>query len=1215
MGGVSARKTIVCGIGNPLDPLSTRVVREVEPGRTARSYACDIWPLLPDGRHVVVAVDGEYVGNDEQALATVLGPGQSMVLTVVPGKGGGKNIFSTVSMIALMVAAPYVGSLVGNALVGTAAWGPLASTATYFGTNVAGIVGGAFALGSSALISAFVDTGAVNPSASSATSSLADSPSWSDAPNPVVEGGPWPAIYGRAKCKPIVLSWNKQYEGSDQYLNWLGGIADHTVDSIDEIYINGNPISFYDNVTVEKRLGALDQTAISFFNETISEKTVNMKLSTAWSTARTDGNSSQGIGVVLCFSNGLGYVSDSGAMSSASVTVEMQYRKVGDTDWVDWQTVTITDATSSALYKQYRKENVDTAGAQFDIRVKFTTDPASGIRYRNTCYFVGIHEIVYDAFCYPGRTVLGLKIKANDLLSSSTSLTVECIVTRSTVQVYDGAAWSTQPANYPAWAAWDFLYNQDYGGCVPTKRIIYEDFLAWAEWLATKSLYRVNICIDSLSTHKSWMDQIALLGRGSVVQLGSKFTCIVERPEPVPAQRFMFNVANIRRASFGQKLLSTEARANCIEVTYKDKDADYSEQTLTWYGQDFNTSPEQTKATQVKLVGCDNTEQALSHAESLLKKNRYLTNTSTFGGSVDAIGTMPGDVIDVQHDVPQWGFGGLIEATTANVTAGTPPVTTATVTLDREVDMVPGTSYAIQVKLSDDTRLEYPVKAVTTATTTDTLIIDGGWDPEGQPEPDALYQFGPVGAVSKAFTVLKVARTTDFTRTIAGLEYREEVFDDAVTVPSVVNQSSLPGVAGLVANETFDVRNGVPVPRVDLAWRGAAMTWTAAYRRLGESTWIILGKTSTPSWSIASSYLEPGTSYEFRVIAGSSQNIVPLLYNGGPTPPDVTGPYTFLQGGMLYLAADPVDMPWDTIYEARKGSSWATGQLAGAASQPLFQINGPGTYFVAAKCGSVYSANPTAITVTDSGLVANVIATSDERATGWAGARTTGLDIVGTELWLLGTGDFLVQPDVYAIPDIWTIGGVTPSGIYNIPAGHVVDIGREDACNVLIDYTLRGAGIFDDLYDDPDVYSLKDIYGGFGAFVRATPQVRTYRSGAWGSWVSYVPGQYFGQKFEVRMLVESFDTGVIAILESFSFSVDVPDRVDWHKSVSVPAGGLDFTHSPAFHATPATVVQILSATQGDDAVLTSETINGGHLVITNGGVPVARTVNLIHQGY
>jgi predicted phage tail protein len=404
-----------------------------------------------------------------------------------------------------------------------------------------------------------------------------------------------------ARITPVTLSWNKVYDGEDQYLNWLGAIADHDITSISDILINGNPISFYEDVKVETRLGTVNQSPVSFFKETISEKTVNMRLSTEYVTARTDGNTCQGLGFILCFTQGLAYISDSGSYAETSVTINMQYRKVGDEDWTDWKTETIKDSTGSALYKLYRAENISDAGAQYDLRAKFVTAPTNATRYRNMCYFVGVQEIVYDEFSYPGRSLLGIRLKANDLINSSTSLTVTCVAERTTVQVYNGSSWVSKDASNPAWASWDLLHNENYGGCVPTKRIIYSDFEEWASWLETQPLYRVNGVIDTVSTLQEWLQQIAMLGRGAVVQIGSKFTCLVDRPVATPVAKFLFNVGNIRKNSFSEKFLSTDERANCIDVTFKDKDSDYSEQTLPGMGRTTTLPPIQAKTTSVNL--------------------------------------------------------------------------------------------------------------------------------------------------------------------------------------------------------------------------------------------------------------------------------------------------------------------------------------------------------------------------------------------------------------------------------------------------------------------------------------------------------------------------------------------------------------------------------------------------------------------------------------
>jgi len=446
------------------------------------------------------------------------------------------------------------------------------------------------------------------------------------------------------------------------------------------------------------------------------------------------------------------------------------------------------------------------------------------------------------------------------------------------------------------------------------------------------------------------------------------------------------------------------------------------------------------------------------------------------------------------------------------------------------------------------------------------------------------------------------------------LEYVDEVYDDGAAIPVPEVTSDLAGVYSLRATENFDIVSGAIKPRVDLTWRGIAMTWGIQYRADGSTSWTDLGAITVPYYSVDGTLLNPNTDYEFQVTSANTQSSTSITYYGGPAPDDLTGVYSLLQNGSLYLACDQISTPWETTYEVRKGTSWDTAQLVGTSSTPLIQIGGAGSYLMAAKSGVRYSETPTAITVTDSPTIANVIAIYDERATGWAGAKES-VTIVGDELWCLSPGDAYAITDVYFVGDVWTYGAVSTTGVYTIPDSHIVSVGTESVCNIYIDYTQRGESLTDDIYDHLDIYAVVDVYGGVSQYVSAYVEISTYRSGEWGPWVAYSQGQYTGEKFKARIILASLSQDVICILEQFTFSVDVPDRIDRHKGITVPVTGLNFTHSPVFNVVPSTVVQIISATQGDDAILTLETISGGNLVITNGGSAVERTVNLLHVGY
>ena len=1186
----------VLAVGNALDPVASRQLREMPAGGTVRSYALTFWPLLPPEYDIGVAIDGRPIAD---AMDLTLEPGQSLMLVVVPkgGGGGGKNILTTVAMVAFTI---YTGGSGFGVWAANMAFdaGMIAMSSFQTFAMVAGVVG---AIGGGLIMSAVMGGGAGTVDQGSGGSDITESPtySWDAKPNPIVEGGVCPVIWGTMRVTPPMIGrYITSTEDGKQTINLLYLVADHALDSITDIEINGNPSTYYTDVTIETRLGAVDQTVISNFSDTISEKQGAAVLSTSYSTLRTDGNAVEGLGVSLVCDQGLYYANNSGGLDPQTITVEIEHRKVGDTDWTAWGAKTITDSVTNAVRRYYRYDNV-TAG-QYDIRVKLQTAPTTGPRYRNRCIFESIQEIVYDDFRYPGTSLLSVKALATDQLSGGLP-TITCLATRSTVLVWTGAAYENLPATNPAWACYDLMHNDEYGGGIPAARIVYDELESWADWNTTEG-HSVNLYVDEAINFQKLSQTIAICGRGRIDQIGSKFTCAVDRPITLPVQKFLFTMGNIVTDSFAEEWLSMEDRANVIEITYIDKDANYSRQVVEVRSQDFDTTTTPVNKGAYTLLGVTSRDKAVAYGNFLINSNRYLTNTVSFDVDIEGLGCLPGDVVDVSHDVPQWGYSGRLVAATASA-----------VILDREVTLEAGKSYALNVKLSDDTRADVEIEGVDVETTTNTLTLITAW-PAATPAKYDHYSFGETNRQSKLFRIISTSRNSDQRCKVVALEYVDEVYDDGAVIPIPEVTSDLAGVSSLRATENFDILSGVIRPRVDLAWRGVSLSWNVAYRSEGTTAWNDRGTVTFPNYTITGELLNPNTDYEFRVTSSNTQALATITYYGGPPPDDLTGVYSLLQNGALYLACDPISTPWENTYEVRKGASWDTAQLVGTSSTPLIQIGGAGNYLMAAKSGVRYSETPTAITVTDSPTIANVIATYDERATGWTGTKE-GVTIVGDELWCLSPGDAYAITDVYFVGDVWTYGDVATTSVYTIPDAHIVSVGTESVCNVYIDYTQRGESLTDDIYDYIDIYGVVDIYGGVSQYVSAYVEISTYRSGDWGPWVAYAQGQYAGEKFKARITLSSLSQDVICILEQFTFSVDVPDRIDRHKGITVPVTGLNFTHSPVFNVVPSTVVQIISATQGDDAILTLETISGGNLVITNGGSAVERTVNLLHVGY
>jgi predicted phage tail protein len=111
--------------------------------------------------------------------------------------------------------------------------------------------------------------------------------------------------------------------------------------------------------------------------------------------------------------------------------------------------------------------------------------------------------------------------------------------------------------------------------------------------------------------------------------MGSDFTCFVDKLETMPAQSFIFNMANISSNSFSIEYMDMEKRANAIDVTFWDKTNHHKQRTIELHAADFDTTTVEIKKTQLTLKGCTTLAEALAHGYFALNCNRFLTFVGT----------------------------------------------------------------------------------------------------------------------------------------------------------------------------------------------------------------------------------------------------------------------------------------------------------------------------------------------------------------------------------------------------------------------------------------------------------------------------------------------------------------------------------------------------------------------------------------------------------
>jgi predicted phage tail protein len=657
---------------------------------------------------------------------------------------------------------------------------------------------------------------------------------WSNAQSQCGQGNALAVTYGTMRTAGQVLAQHISSDDENQYLNILLCGGEGAIDSISDIRINDNPISYYKGVTVETRLGANDQTAIANFNDTYDDQSLAYELNTdnTWTTEQTEGNAVEGLEITLQFPGGLYYVNDDSSLGNASVTVIMQYRKVGDTNWNDFTTATITAAKNTAFFRTYRLDNL--TAAQYEVRAQCTAKSGTSTRYSTHVYWTQLSSIMYDDFSRPGKVLVGIKALATSQLSGGMP-TITWLQTRDKVWVWNAeiSTYEQKSATNPAWAAYDMIHrcrqikNIHTGSYefvvqgAPASRAVYQDFVSWAAFCDDRNL-TFNYIFDTANDLWTLLQKPEGVGRGKVIMRGTKFGSVCDAPgDPVQ----LFTVGNILTDKFKETFVSLKDRANAIEVSFPNKDKAYEKEVITVYADDYDESTE-PNITQITLDGVTTVEQAYREAKYRLRLNQYLVRTVEHSADIDAIACQINDVVLLAHDVPQWGISGRLLAATAT-----------TLQLDREVTLEPYKSYAVAIQItnlaattSQDVQsiVTVGVQGVTEETITDTITLTSGlstvplkWD---------LYSFGETSKIVKPFRVLNISRDQDLRRKITCLEYIEDVYTEATDIPQI-NYSELDTLLEVcnvsVAEETYRQKDGTMVSDINIAWSIPRITTTA----------------------------------------------------------------------------------------------------------------------------------------------------------------------------------------------------------------------------------------------------------------------------------------------------------------------------------------------------------------------------------------------------
>ncbi len=592
---------------------------------------------------------------------TEIGENDLVVFVPLPqgGGGGGKNPLRTILMLAVMVAAPYLGGLIAGAIGVTSTIGISLITAgvALVGTTLVNVL--------------------LPPPKPAAPSFGKGVPSPSPTYSLTAQGNqarltqPIPVVYGRHRVFPDLAAtpW-AEYDGNGQYLHQLHciGQGEHEVE---QIRIEDTPIASFEEIETEivPPGGAvtLFATDVVTAPEIAGQELIGVNDREAgedgWVgpfTANPAGTRATGIGIDVVMPRGLYYAADDGSLKARTVEWEVEARAIDDEgeaagEWIAVASESVTAAENTPQRKSYRYA-LDVG--RYEVRVRRTNDKSGDARAGHVIHWGGLKAYLDDPPAFGDVTLLAVRMRATDNLSQRSARLVNVIVTRK-LPVWDPeAGWSEPRATRSLASAFADAARSRYGAGLDDARIDLDALHALdAVWQSRGD--RFDAVFDQSLTVWEALTRIARCGRALPFLQGGIVRIARDAPRALPVA--LFGPRNIVRGSFRvQYVMPGEDTADAVTVTY------FSERTWTPDEvvaalPDSATEAADKPAT-VDLFGCTGPEQAMREGLYMAAANRYRRRIVTFRTELEGLIPTYGDLIAITHDLPRWGQGGEVTA-------------------------------------------------------------------------------------------------------------------------------------------------------------------------------------------------------------------------------------------------------------------------------------------------------------------------------------------------------------------------------------------------------------------------------------------------------------------------------------------------------------------------------------------------------------------------
>jgi len=473
-------------------------------------------------------------------------------------------------------------------------------------------------------------------------------------------GGVIPVLYGRHIIYPdFAAKPYTEYKNNEQYLHQLHVLTQGFCE-VEQIRIDDTPISSFAEVEYQV---VNPNEKVTLFNPNVvvalevSGTELVKDVYSGGFIVNPEDTKINKIGVDIVMSAGLYYANDSGGLSSKTVQWQIEAREVDDFgeplgDWGVLGAESYTAAQNSPIRLSYFY--TVTAG-RYEVRAVRLDAKDTSARAAHTVYWESLKGYMDEPETFGNMTLLAIKMRATNNLSSNSSRKINAIITRK-VRTWNSVSGWSEPikSRSIAWAIADIL-QAPYGGKLPDERIYLAELERLDKVWDERGDYFDGV-FDSATTIWDAVSKVARCGRAIPILQSGMVRIIRDDQRSVPTA--MFTPRNIIKDSFSiEYVMPSEDTADSVKVQYFSNKYWKYDDVVTKLADSAEENP-----ANVDLFGCTDRAHAEREGHYMCACNRYRRKYITFSTELEGLIPTYGDLISVTHDLCEWGQGGEVLA-------------------------------------------------------------------------------------------------------------------------------------------------------------------------------------------------------------------------------------------------------------------------------------------------------------------------------------------------------------------------------------------------------------------------------------------------------------------------------------------------------------------------------------------------------------------------